>query len=145
MAAIVATIDAMKEEKVVENAAYIGNEVLRPGLEALAEKHAIIGEVRGRGLFQALELVSSREQKTPLTAADMAAIKGALPKPGCWPLWWRTAFTWCRRAPLLLSRWRKGWRFLMRSLLALPAWRSRGGPDTVARRRACTGLRGVSL
>ncbi|HCI6737210.1 TPA: aspartate aminotransferase family protein, partial [Klebsiella quasipneumoniae subsp. quasipneumoniae] len=78
MAAIVATIDAMKEEKVVENAAYIGNEVLRPGLEALAEKHAIIGEVRGRGLFQALELVSSREQKTPLTAADMAAIKGAL-------------------------------------------------------------------
>ncbi len=62
MAAIVATIDAMKEEKVVENAASIGNEVLRPGLEALAEKHAIIGEVRGRGLFQALELVSSREQ-----------------------------------------------------------------------------------
>ncbi|MGS3493609.1 aminotransferase class III-fold pyridoxal phosphate-dependent enzyme [Klebsiella pneumoniae] len=58
MAAIVATIDAMKEEKVVENAASIGNEVLRPGLEALAEKHAIIGEVRGRGLFQALELVS---------------------------------------------------------------------------------------
>ncbi len=44
MAAIVATIDAMKEEKVVENAASIGNEVLRPGLEALAEKHAIIGE-----------------------------------------------------------------------------------------------------
>lgn len=74
--------DAMKEEKVVENAASIGNEVLRPGLEALAEKHAIIGEVRGRGLFQALELVSSREQKTPLTAADMAAIKGALTEAG---------------------------------------------------------------
>ncbi|MEC6575567.1 aspartate aminotransferase family protein, partial [Klebsiella pneumoniae] len=69
MAAIVATIDAMKEEKVVENAASIGNEVLRPGLEALAEKHAIIGEVRGRGLFQARGLVSSREQKNPpLTA-----------------------------------------------------------------------------
>ncbi|YBF79348.1 aspartate aminotransferase family protein [Klebsiella pneumoniae] len=82
MAAIVATIDAMKEEKVVENAASISNEVLRPGLEALAEKHAIIGEVRGRGLFQALELVSSREQKTPLTAADMAAIKGALTEAG---------------------------------------------------------------
>ncbi len=79
MAAIVATIDAMKEEKVVENAASIGNEV---GPEALAEKHAIIGEVRGRGLFQALELVSSREQKTPLTAADMAAIKGALTEAG---------------------------------------------------------------
>ena len=45
-------------------------------------KHAIIGEVRGRGLFQALELVSSRKQKTPLTAADMAAIKGALTEAG---------------------------------------------------------------
>ena len=66
----------------VENAATIGNEVLRPGLEALAEKHAIIGNVRGRGLFQALELVSSREHKTPLGAADMAAIKGALTEAG---------------------------------------------------------------
>ncbi len=56
MAAIVATIDAMKEEKVVENAASIGNEVLRPGLEALAEKHAIIGEVRGRGLILGCDL-----------------------------------------------------------------------------------------
>lgn len=70
MAAIVATIDAMKEENIVENAAQMGNHVLRPGLEALAEKHAIIGHVRGRGLFQALELVSDREAKTPLTAAD---------------------------------------------------------------------------
>ncbi|MGX6469270.1 aminotransferase class III-fold pyridoxal phosphate-dependent enzyme [Klebsiella grimontii] len=56
--------------------------MLRPGLEALAEKHAIIGNVRGRGLFQALELVSSRERKTPLGAADMAAIKGALTEAG---------------------------------------------------------------
>ena len=73
---------AIEDGSFFENAAYIGNEVLRPGLEALAEKHAIIGEVRGRGLFQALELVSSREQKTPLTAADMAAIKGALTEAG---------------------------------------------------------------
>ena len=35
----------MKEEKVVENAASIGNEVLRPGPEALEEKHAIIARV----------------------------------------------------------------------------------------------------
>ena len=74
MAAIVATIDAMKEEKVVENAAYIGNEVLRPGLEALAEKHAIIGEVRGRGLFQALELVSSRKHSVDLRLDSLCLI-----------------------------------------------------------------------
>lgn len=82
MAAIVATIDAMKAEKVVENAAQMGDKLLRPGLDALAAKHALIGQVRGRGLFQALELVSNKAQKTPLTAAEMAAIKGALTAAG---------------------------------------------------------------
>ncbi len=52
MAAVVATIDAMKEEKVVENAASVGNGVLRPGLDALAAKHPLIGNVRGRGMFR---------------------------------------------------------------------------------------------
>ena len=47
----------------------------------LPETHRLT-RLRGRGLFQALELVSSREQKTPLTAADMAAIKGALTEAG---------------------------------------------------------------
>ncbi|CAK9883792.1 MAG: Taurine--pyruvate aminotransferase [Candidatus Erwinia impunctatus] len=82
MAAIVATIDAMKAEKVVENAATVGNGVLRHGLEALASKHALIGEVRGRGMFQALELVSDRRAKTPLNATEMASIKGGLMNAG---------------------------------------------------------------
>ncbi|SFR03071.1 MULTISPECIES: aspartate aminotransferase family protein [unclassified Enterobacter] len=85
MAAIVATLDAMKEEKVVENAAAIGDGVLRPGLEALAEKHPLVGHVRGVGLFQAMELVTSREKKTPVTAADMAKIKTALVNAGLLP------------------------------------------------------------
>ncbi|VYT78948.1 aminotransferase class III-fold pyridoxal phosphate-dependent enzyme [Metakosakonia massiliensis] len=85
MAAIVATLDAMQEEKVVENAAQVGDGVLRPGLEALAAKHPLIGEVRGRGMFQALELVSDRQAKTPLAAADMAAIKSALIAAGILP------------------------------------------------------------
>ena len=82
MSAIVATIDAMKEERVVENAATIGNGILRQGLDALGQKHALIGDVRGRGLFQALELVSNPLSKAPLAAPDMAAIKGALSKAG---------------------------------------------------------------
>ena len=82
MAAIVATLDAMKEENVVQNAAEIGNGVLRPALEALAAKHPLIGEVRGRGMFQALELVSNRKTKTPLAATEMAAIKAALTGAG---------------------------------------------------------------
>lgn len=85
MSAIVATLDAMKEEKVVENAATIGNGVLRSGLETLAGKHALIGEVRGRGMFQALELVTNRKSKTPVAAADMGAIKSALINAGLLP------------------------------------------------------------
>jgi taurine--2-oxoglutarate transaminase len=85
MSAIVATLDAMKEEKVVENAATIGNGVLRTGLEALAGKYALIGEVRGRGMFQALELVTDRNSKTPVAAADMGAIKSALLNAGLLP------------------------------------------------------------
>ncbi|MEN3752612.1 aspartate aminotransferase family protein [Mangrovibacter yixingensis] len=82
MAAIVATLDAMKEENVVENAAQVGDGVLRAGLNALAEKYALIGEVRGVGVFQALELVTNPETKTPVAAADMAAIKLALTEAG---------------------------------------------------------------
>ncbi len=82
MAAIVATLDAMKEEKVVENAAYIGDSVLRPGLEALAAKHPLIGEVRGRGVFQAMELVTNAQSKTPVSATEMASIKFALTEAG---------------------------------------------------------------
>ncbi|WP_194206087.1 aspartate aminotransferase family protein [Superficieibacter sp. 1612_C1] len=82
MAAIVATLDAMKEEKVVENAAYIGDSVLRPGLEALAAKHPLIGEVRGRGVFQAMELVTNARSKTPVSPTEMASIKFALTEAG---------------------------------------------------------------
>ena len=65
-ASIVASIDAMKEEKVVENAASIGKNVLEPGLNALMEKHPVIGEVRGLGVFWALDLVKNRETREPL-------------------------------------------------------------------------------
>src|SRR5664279_6313500 len=57
MASIVASIDAMDEEGIVENAAKIGREVLGPGLLELASRHPMIGEVRGLGVFWALDLV----------------------------------------------------------------------------------------
>jgi len=65
-ASAVATIDAMKEEGIVENAREIGEKHLGPGLRALAEKHPIIGEVRGVGVFWALELVLDRATKAPV-------------------------------------------------------------------------------
>jgi taurine--2-oxoglutarate transaminase len=85
MAAIVATLDAMAEEGIVENAATIGNGVLGEGLNALAVKHPIIGEVRGSGVFWALELVADRVTRKPMPAAVMGEIKTALIKNGLLP------------------------------------------------------------
>ena len=65
-ASIVASIDAMKEEGIVENAKAIGENVLGPGLREMAERHPVIGEVRGLGVFWAVELVSNRATKEPL-------------------------------------------------------------------------------
>jgi taurine---2-oxoglutarate transaminase len=65
-AAAVATIEAMENEHIVENARHIGDDVLRPGLEELAKKHKIIGDVRGTGVFFALDLVTDRATKEPL-------------------------------------------------------------------------------
>ena len=65
-AAAVAVIEAMQEEQIVENARRIGDEVLRPGLEAMTDKHRVIGDVRGLGVFFALDLVTDRATKEPL-------------------------------------------------------------------------------
>ena len=65
-ASIVASIDAMKEEGIVENAKHIGETVLGPGLRELQERHPVIGEVRGLGVFWALELVKNRQTREML-------------------------------------------------------------------------------
>ncbi len=65
-ASVVASIDAMKDEGIVENAARIGETVLGPGLRELAERHPVIGEVRGLGVFWALDLVKDRATREML-------------------------------------------------------------------------------
>lgn len=85
MASIVGNLTAMAEEGVVENARAIGTDVLGPGLEALAAKHDIIGEVRGTGVFWAIELVSDRETKAPIDAAAMARLRSDLIARGLLP------------------------------------------------------------
>ncbi len=65
-ASIVGSIDAMTEEGIVDNAKRIGNDVLGPGLRELQERHPVIGEARGLGVFWALDLVSDRATKEPL-------------------------------------------------------------------------------
>ncbi len=65
-AAAVATIDVMESEGIVDNAASVGREILGPGLRALAKRHPSIGDVRGEGVFWAVELVSDRTTREPI-------------------------------------------------------------------------------
>jgi len=80
MASIVATIDAMREEEIIENARMIGTDHLAPGLAALAARHDVVGEVRGKGVFWAMELVADRDTREPVPAATMAKAKAELLK-----------------------------------------------------------------
>lgn len=59
-----AVLDVVVEERLPERAAEMGAR-LRRGLDELAERHEIIGEVRGRGLLLGVELVTDRETREP--------------------------------------------------------------------------------
>ncbi|RAG83667.1 aspartate aminotransferase family protein [Streptacidiphilus pinicola] len=92
-ASAVATINAMAEEGIVENAKHVGETVIGPELRAMAERHPSIGEVRGLGVFWAVELVKNRETREPLTPynaagaanAPMAELAAECKKRGLWP------------------------------------------------------------
>ena len=80
----------MKEEGIVENAARIGEDVLGPGLRDLADRHPVIGEVRGLGVFWALDLVTDRATREPLapyggTTPAMNELVGECKKRGLLP------------------------------------------------------------
>lgn len=63
-AAALATIEVMEEMDIPAHVARVGQH-LRDGLERLWEKYPIIGEVRGMGLMQGVELVKDRQTKEP--------------------------------------------------------------------------------
>jgi taurine--2-oxoglutarate transaminase len=64
-AAAVASIEAFREEGIVEHAAEM-EQHFRTGLQDLAERHPSIGDVRGLGCFFGIELVRNRETREPL-------------------------------------------------------------------------------
>src|SRR5438132_2425084 len=64
MAAASATISVIEEEKLLWNSQLLGK-ALRDGLQGLAERFQGIGDVRGMGLMQAIELVKDRGTKEP--------------------------------------------------------------------------------
>jgi taurine--2-oxoglutarate transaminase len=64
-AAAVASINIFKEEKIVEHARMLGKDVIGPALERMKAKHPSVGDVRGLGVFWAIELVKNRETREP--------------------------------------------------------------------------------
>ena len=92
-AAGVATFDIFEEEGILERTRDLGERVVRPRLEAFAEKYASVGEVRGTGLFWAIELVTDKATREPLVpfnaAGDAAApfnrVVAKCKELGLWP------------------------------------------------------------
>jgi taurine--2-oxoglutarate transaminase len=92
-ASAVASINIFREEGIIEHARQLGTDVIGPGLRELAERHPSIGEVRGLGVFWALELVRDRATREPLVpfnaageaAAPMSELMAACKSRGLWP------------------------------------------------------------
>jgi taurine--2-oxoglutarate transaminase len=92
-AAAVASIEIFEDEDVVGHARRMGADVVGPALAGLAERHPSIGEVRGLGMFWALELVRDRATREPLVpfnatgadAAPMNAFAAACKQRGLFP------------------------------------------------------------
>ena len=73
----VASLRAMQEEGALENAAKMGD-IMRAELTAMMDRHACVGEVRGKGLFNGIELVKNKETGEALVPF---AAKGEAAKP----------------------------------------------------------------
>ena len=71
-----AVLDFIEQNRLMQNTADVGG-YLRAKLEELQDKHAIIGDVRGMGLLQAIELVTDRESKTPASAETNRILEAA--------------------------------------------------------------------
>ena len=72
-AAALENMAIIEEENLLENCTVMGDR-LRANLTALMEKHQIIGDVRGKGLFQGCELVKDRDTKEPVEEKDVMAV-----------------------------------------------------------------------
>ncbi len=92
-ASAVASINIFKEEGIVEHARSLGTDVIGPGLDKLMANHPSVGQVRGLGVFWAIELVKDRATREPLVpynaaGADtkpMGELAAACKAKGLWP------------------------------------------------------------
>jgi 4-aminobutyrate aminotransferase-like enzyme len=75
IAAAQATLNVIRDEKLLENANCVGK-VIRNGFADIAKRHERIGDVRGAGLYVGVELVKDRATKEPDSATALAVVNG---------------------------------------------------------------------
>ena len=92
-ASAIASMNIFEEEGVLEHVKMLSADVIAPGLEKIKANHRSVGDVRGLGVFWAIELVSNPETRAPLvpynaagpTAAPMNELVVACKARGLWP------------------------------------------------------------
>jgi alanine-glyoxylate transaminase/(R)-3-amino-2-methylpropionate-pyruvate transaminase len=78
-----AVLEVIEKEKLQDNALQIGNYLLA-GLEKLKQEHALIGDVRGKGLLLGIELVKDRNTKEPAKAECAQVLENARQRGSSW-------------------------------------------------------------
>ena len=89
----VATFEAFEQENLLAHVQDLAERVIRPRLEDMAARHPSVGEVRGLGMFWAIELVKDPRTREPLVpfnaagpdAAPMNQVGAACKSAGLWP------------------------------------------------------------
>lgn len=74
-AAALENMRIIEDEGLLENTVRMGERTVA-NLQALMEKHRVIGDVRGKGLFCGAELVADRQTKEPVSEKQVAAVVG---------------------------------------------------------------------
>jgi 4-aminobutyrate aminotransferase-like enzyme len=82
-AAVGAVVDVMRTEQIVEHCAELGAFALARMAE-LADRHAIVGETRGRGALLAIELVKDKATREPFVEAGNFVYQAAFRKGLAW-------------------------------------------------------------
>lgn len=93
-AAGIATFEVFERDDILGRVRRLGSEVVAPTVADWVSKHPSVGEVRGRGLFWAIELVRSQDTREPLVpynasgadAAPMAELMARCKSAGVWPM-----------------------------------------------------------
>ena len=85
-ASAVASIGIFEQEDVNGHARHLGDDVIGPALRDMADRHERVGEVRGLGVFWALELVADQTTREPAPASAVAAVVADCKAHGMWPM-----------------------------------------------------------